>query len=277
MKFTVMGHGGFIGSHLVRHLRAIGEDVSVPARGDPALFDQPLGHLIYAVGLTADFRTRPLETVQAHVCLLRDVLARASFDSLLYLSSTRVYAGQHSTSEASSLQVDPTQAGDLYNLSKLMGESLTLHSGHRCTRVARLSNVIGEQGMPVDNFVPAIAAQALNGRVSLQTSLDSAKDYIDIADVVALLHGIAARGAERVYNVASGANLSHRDWVTALANNLPFELDAGPELPTTRFSPIQIARLEAEFGRPSRSVLDRLPAILRAIEATQAARTSPDT
>ncbi len=91
--FTVLGATGYIGSRLVAHLQAQGHTVWAPARGDAEVFTRPLGHVMYCVGLTADFRTRPFDTVDAHVGLLAEVLRRAQFESLLYLSSTRVYMG----------------------------------------------------------------------------------------------------------------------------------------------------------------------------------------
>ncbi len=265
MKFTVMGSKGFIGSHLVARVLASGHEVYAPDRGDRGLFTQRLGHLVYAVGLTADFRSRPYDTVQAHVCLLREVLQKTEFDSFLYLSSTRIYAGQTDTDEAAGLRVEPMQAGDLYNLSKLLGESLTLHCGRANARVARLSNVIGGQNMPADNFVPAIVRQALSGQLQLQTSLDSAKDYIDVEDAVSLLQTIAERGQHSIYNVASGINLSHREWVQALANCIPFKLSVAADAPTVRFPTVQIARIASEFERPARSTLSRLPEMVRAL------------
>lgn len=263
MKFTVLGASGFIGGHLSHHLTSKGFQVATPRRGDPSLFDEPLGHVIYAIGLTADFRNRPLETVQAHVCVLRELLEKAQFDSMLYLSSTRVYAGMSETSEDSELRVAPLRAEDLYNMSKLMGESLALHSRRTGVRVARLSNVIGDEGMPAENFLPDIVTQALRGKVSLRSSPASEKDYIDIEDVVELLPAIALHGQRSIYNVASGHNLAHRDWIGALRQTLEFELRADSDLPLIGFSPISIHRLAQEFGTPSRSPIDRLPALVR--------------
>ena len=78
--FTVLGASGYIGSRLVAHLQAQGHTVWAPTRGDTEVFARPLGHVIYCVGLTADFRTRPFDTVDAHVGLLAEVLRRAQFD-----------------------------------------------------------------------------------------------------------------------------------------------------------------------------------------------------
>lgn len=74
--FTVLGGSGFIGWQLAATLRQQGEDVYVPPRDHGARFDRPLGDVVYAVGVTADFRSRPFATVEAHVCLLRRVLSR---------------------------------------------------------------------------------------------------------------------------------------------------------------------------------------------------------
>src|SRR3989442_14364126 len=102
--FTVVGGRGFIGGHLVRHLQSLGHTCQVPARGErPA---EP-AHVIYAAGLTGDFRQKPFETVRAHVSDLVALLHHGSFDSFLYLSSTRVYAGQERTEEETSVLVNP--------------------------------------------------------------------------------------------------------------------------------------------------------------------------
>ena len=53
---------------------------------------RPAGHVIDCIGLTGDFRVRPLDTAEAHVGLVARCLAELQFDSFLLLSSTRVYA-----------------------------------------------------------------------------------------------------------------------------------------------------------------------------------------
>ena len=115
-RITVLGAQGLIGSQILHYLQQRGVDTFAPAKHDERIFTEPLGQVIYCIGLTADFRQRPLETVEAHVCLLRRLLATAQFESLTYLSSTRVYAQSDDTSENANLVVNPNQASDLYNL-----------------------------------------------------------------------------------------------------------------------------------------------------------------
>src|SRR5579884_2277402 len=114
MNATVIGAQGFIGSHLVSYLGEIGAAVFAPRKGDPAILSEPLGHVFYCAGLTADFRQKPFETIRAHVAYLLDVLQRAHYESLLYLSSTRVYPGATAGREDETLRVNPCDPSDLY-------------------------------------------------------------------------------------------------------------------------------------------------------------------
>src|ERR1700722_15401606 len=91
VKFTIFGGQGFIGRYLVDYLRERYEDVGVASRGDDKLTN--LGHVIFAIGLTGNFRTRPFDTVEAHVSVLSQTLRQGEFDSWMYLSNTRVYSG----------------------------------------------------------------------------------------------------------------------------------------------------------------------------------------
>lgn len=257
MKFTILGASGFIGSHLLVHLEASGHECFAPARDDAALFERELGQVIYCIGLTADFRRRPFDTVRAHVSFLADVLEKANFESLLYLSSTRVYASALSGGEDARLL-----AGDLYNLSKLTGEALCFASGRSNVRVARLSNVFGND-FSSDNFLPAIIRAAVGeGRVALDTALDAAKDYVSIRDVVAVLPEIAGSGKHRVYNVASGGNTSNRELVEKIRQLTGCRVTVADEVSHVSFPRIETARLEQEFGYLPVSILDCLEELI---------------
>ena len=257
--FTVLGASGYIGSRLVVHLQAQGHTVWAPARGAAEVFTRPLGHVIYCVGLTADFRTRPFDTVDAHVGLLTEVLRRAQFDSLLYLSSTRVYIRAASTNEEAPLAVAPGDPSYLYNLTKLTGESLCHASGRAAVRVARLSNVVGP-GMDAasGNLVADLLHQAQGGHIVLRSDPQSAKDYVHVDDLLDWLPRIALQGRFTVYNVASGVQTTHAQWLawfrTQYANTS--EVQEGAQLQC--FAPIDVARLRGEFGAVARRIWDGL-------------------
>lgn len=270
MKFTVMGGSGFIGSHLVRHLRERGHEVSAPERG--ATPEPRAGHVVYSVGLTGDFRSRLHETVEAHVTQLSRDLRQISFDSFLYLSSTRVYGGLPTgttATEDSKIPVRPS-ADSVYDLSKLLGEALCLGTDNPAVRVARLSNVYGP-GQSAATFLGAVLRQfAEAGKVLIGEAPQSAKDYIGVEETSRLLASIATRGNERLYNVASGTRTSHHDIARAITlatgGNVEFAADA----PLRVFPEIAVSRIMSEFGHQAKSLLDEMPNLIASLYSKQA-------
>lgn len=249
MKFTVLGASGFIGSSLCEYFKSENIEYFAPPRDYVFNKQDKLGHVIYCIGLTADFRTRKFETVDAHVCRLSDFLQTSNFDSLLYLSSTRVYSGIEGTAdELSSLKVNPTVEGDLYNISKLMGESLCLSVPDKKIRIARLSNVIGND-FNSENFITALLKEIKDtGQLKLQTSGDSYKDYISIDSVTYLLYNISVSGKERIYNVAGGENITNNEIVDCIAKKISFKVHEDAHLPGIVFPSISIKRIKEEFS-----------------------------
>jgi nucleoside-diphosphate-sugar epimerase len=247
-QWTVLGGQGYVGSRLVDSLRAMGAEVWVPDREDSELWGRDLGHVVYAIGLTGDFRQRPFDTMEAHVGVLSRVLQRARFESLTYLSSTRVYMGSTRTDEDAPLTVQPADPSDLYNLSKLAGEALCHASGRDGVRVARLSNVVGPSMDPASgNFVASLIAEAKSGHIVLRSHPDSRKDYVHIHDVVEWLVLIGERGQHNVYNVASGRSVSHRQWAEWCAERFGCNWSALEGTSLQDFHPIEINRLQSEF------------------------------
>ena len=334
MKYTVLGATGFIGSHVAALARSLGHEVVCPGRDDN-LDGQHLGHAIYSIGITADFRRRPHDTVTAHVTKLQEVLTRTSFDSLVYLSSTRVYArcaspDEHfdsatrsellpdsrscslpsagrvreegsvasqfhllppspalpaegrenespnygklflasppahpwpGISEETAIPVLPSDFSDLYNLSKLMGESIALASSPR-VRVARLSNVVGPD-FDSDNFILSVIRDCVrNGHVELKTSLDSAKDYVSVDDVAALLLQLGPTGSHSIYNVASGVNTTHGEITRELTQLTGATVSVADASPTITFPRIDIRRAASEFHFTPRRLEGLLPALI---------------
>ncbi|CAB3669361.1 hypothetical protein LMG26696_03799 [Achromobacter pulmonis] len=259
---TVLGATGFIGRQLLARLRADGADCAGPARDEPGLFDRPLGHVIYAIGLTSDFRSRPLDTVEAHVCLLRRLIAAGNFDSLTYLSSTRVYAGSHDTREQAALTVNPNAPGDLYNLSKLMGESLCLHGGHPLARVARLSNVVGLRDS-ADSFIDQLLEEgASSGRIALKTTLSSRKDYLYIDDAVAQILALARSDATGIFNLAQGHGVENRAIAECLRSELGYVVTEAADAQQWAFADIDTQRFQTRFGLTPRAFSDYFPHFL---------------
>lgn len=269
-RITILGASGTIGRRLASHLRSAGHDVFAPARGDAALWRENLGNVFYCIGVTADFRSKPLETIEAHVEIVRRLLAEARFERLVYLSSTRVYGsggGETPVHEATPLTVSPHSGSDLYNLSKLMGESLCLHGSRGRAVVARLSNVVGGEDEDSENFLPSLLRDARAGHIHLRSALDSAKDYIHIDDVVPLLARMVEPQALGIYNLASGIRISHHEWLKAIAASTGAPWSVEPGAPRLLFPPIEINRIRAEFDADPRHPVEALFPSARRLQA----------
>ncbi len=267
-RFTILGAGGFIGGALVARLRAGGHAVNAITRAILPSFlagGAPGGHVIHCIGLTADFRSRPLATADAHVGLVGRILAEVDLESFLFLSSSRVYARAELGREDAEIAVQPGQPGDLYNITKLAGEALCLSDPRPAVRVARLSNVYG-RGMGTYSFLGQVLTEgAASGAVMLRQSLRSAKDYVALDDVVSAVPAIAERGQARLYNVASGVNTSHDAIAGVLTRRLGWRVEVAETAAAVRFPRLDVTRLAVEFGAPASTVLEDLPGLADAV------------
>jgi nucleoside-diphosphate-sugar epimerase len=270
--FTVLGAHGFIGAALVAWLESQDRVVHAVTRASlPALLAarRPAGHVIDCVGLTGDFRERPLETAEAHVGLVARCLSEMRFESFLLLSSTRVYGRAEATHEDVAVPVLPADPSDLYNVTKLAGEALCLATPQSRVRVVRLSNVYGI-GMPEQTFLGQVLREGrATGRIEFRQAAASAKDYVSAAAIVRLLPEIATRGRRRIYNVAAGSNTSHATIAYRLREIAGWQISFAENAPTLRYLPIVTARLDGEFGPTSNNLSADLPTLLALEEESQ--------
>ncbi|MFN0314719.1 MAG: NAD-dependent epimerase/dehydratase family protein [Burkholderiales bacterium] len=266
MRFTILGAGGFIGSALAQYLREQGHECHTPARtvSPPNGSASPaLGHVLYCIGLTADFRNRPFDTARAHVGDLIPWLEHGTFESFLYLSSTRIYSRAAATHEDGTIIACPGDPDDLYNLTKAAGESVCLALQDPRIRVARLSSVVGERGNTHDFLNALLEEGARNGKVILRSHWECAKDYIRLEDVTKVLPKIAAFGSHRIYNVASGMNLANASVCAAISEVTGWEIRLQPNAPIVRSLPVDIGRARQEFGFSPAEVLPAIRALAK--------------
>jgi nucleoside-diphosphate-sugar epimerase len=263
--FTILGAGGFVGGALAAALERAGHTVRAVTRGAlPALLEtrRNAGHVIDCIGLTADFRTRPHDTAEAHVAVTTRCLAALRFDSFLFLSSTRVYARTAATHETEPLPCLPTDPSDLYNLTKLAGEALCLSDPRASVRVVRLSNVYARR-VPPDTFLGQLLAEGQRtGAVRFTQSPQSSKDYISLSEAARLLPVIATGGQHRLYNLAAGTNTSHATIAAGLRRHFGWHIAFAPDAPTHRFPRIDITRLGKEFGAALSNLSADMPTLV---------------
>ena len=258
-RFTIVGGRGFVGSALARSLRSAGHDVSIVAHRDD-LAGAALHHVVYASGIAASSADDPGYAFGAHVAGAERILARSSYDSFLYLSSTRVYGTSERTDEGTPLMVAPG-VPDVYRISKIAGETLTLANASPSARVARLSNVAGASYESPLFLSDVLRQAAQTGRVDVRTQRASAKDYISIDDVCRYLTQIALGGAERIYNVAAGTNIENGAIYDVL-ERLGIIVAIEPAAALARTPVIAVRRLRDEFGPVRDDVLPLVPELL---------------
>jgi nucleoside-diphosphate-sugar epimerase len=259
-RITVFGAAGYVGSALVARLQRTGAEVIAVTRDNIAETPVQLGHAIYAIGLTSDFRSKPIETVQAHVVQLADMLTRKNFSSFTYLSSTRLYKSEASTDELTSISTSPVDADDIYTLSKLLGEALIFRLAGDRGRVCRLSNVYGGNDRS-SNFLTSVLADARSRRsVRIMQDSTSAKDYVHLEDACRAIEAVGLRGTEPIYNVAAGHNTSHQQIADQLKKS-GVAVEFGSDL-VFSFKPINVQRLSSLIDWNPRTLIDDLPELL---------------
>ncbi|WP_293363240.1 NAD-dependent epimerase/dehydratase family protein [Phenylobacterium sp.] len=263
---TVVGAAGFVGARLAARLQADGWSVWAPAKGDPALFERDLGTVFYCAGLTADYDRRPFDTVEAHASLVSELIRADRFERLVYCSSTRLYDGQRKdvAHEAEPLVFDPADPRRVYDLSKALGENLTLTRTGGRGAVARLSNVYDwADGAP--GFLSEWLIRARTTRdLVLESSPNIARDYIHLDDTVEALIALGDRG-QGIYNVAAGRLSTNADIARVFERAgwwVRFTGDASP-LPPPNASAERLAGL----GVVARPVEDVVAAYLEGLPA----------
>lgn len=265
-KATIIGGKGFIGRHLVVRLSAAGWSCHVPERHEVDNGQKDMGHVFYCAGLTADYLRRPFDTVEAHVSLLSRILQADRFESLVYLSSTRLYDSQPGSEgkEEMPLLLAPANPRHLYDLSKALGESLCLVTGKGRARIARLSCVYKDH-TDGEGFLPMLLRRIImenSSTLEVDSSPSFARDYIAVDDVVEALILIATQATQSVYNVASGENTRNDTLFSALTEIsgcriIPMQTTVAPVPPR-----ISIQRITEEFGWQPQSVMERIRTIV---------------
>lgn len=267
-RYSIFGSNGFVGREVARLLESHGHQVTKITRTSWPETGSELGHVIFTIGMTADFRSRLVETFETQLLRLHEALTRYKFSSFTYLSSARVYDGAASTHEETPLLVRPFERDHVYNISKLAGESLCLAFGKPAIRVVRMSNVFGVSDTS-NLFLTAVMREAVqSGSVTIGQSPLSSKDYIPVETVAEALIKIATGGKNQLYNLAAGRNVTHQMIAEILAET-GYKIVFKEGGSVVSFPQIDVSRLNTEFELIQ---TDPTNAIMRVLKALQSNR-----
>jgi len=101
------------------------------------------------------------------------------------------------------------------------------------------------------------------GHFTLLLSLSSSKDYLFIEDAVNLVVDIALKGKQKIYNVASGRNVSNEEILNAVKKHVQFSYTVAESAKDITFPRISIDRISAEFDFDPENILDHIATLLK--------------
>jgi len=257
MHALVTGGVGFVGRHLVEHLRESGDEVSIVDRHGEDAVDITDGPAVRAA--IADARpdavyhlagwadvggswAEPVAAFRANAEGTLNVLlacAAAGVHRVLSVGSADVY-GVVTEAELPLTEASPLRPASPYAASKVAADFLGLQAylgqGLGVIRVRAFNHLGPGQ---TDRFVAAalagrIAANERDGNDTVTVGdLSPRRDFTDVRDVVRAYRLLVERGEPgEVYNVCSGRDLSVQelaDQLLTLARH-PMRLDTDPAL-----------------------------------------------
>ncbi len=232
VKAFVTGASGFVGRHLVAHLRDCGDEVVPTDRSDggPDLLDadgfatlvaEVRPDVVYHLAGQADVAASwlsPIETMRVNVEGTHNILEVArtfGVAKVLTVSSADIY-GVVAPEELPIVESAPLRPVSPYAASKAAADLVALqaHLGHGQDVVrARAFNHLGpgqSKSFVGAGFAARIVAAERSGDDELQTGdLTPRRDFTDVRDVVRAYRLLATEGRPGVaYNICSGTSVS---------------------------------------------------------------------
>jgi nucleoside-diphosphate-sugar epimerase len=264
----VTGADGFIGSHLVKALHAIGHVVITHStrQGDIAnclLNYEGVGHVFHLAARTfvPDSWQAPLSFYEVNLLGTVNVLefCRAHGASLTLISSY-VYGPP---ARLPITEEQPLSAFNPYSHTKILAEETGLYYQRQFSipvTIVRPFNVYGP-GQDRRFLIPKILTQAIDPRQTaiVVADLRPRRDYIFIADLVDLLVRTAFRKEGGIFNAGSGSSWGI-DQVVAIVNDLidvskPVHAEGPTRSDEVLDVVADISRARTEFGWEPRVTL----------------------
>jgi len=271
MRALVTGADGFVGRHLVAHLRALGDEVIETdlATGGPDLLDgerlqallartQPevVYHLAGQADVARSWR-RPRDTFRVNAEGLLNLLISAAeigVSRVLAVTSADIY-GHVDASELPLTEAAPFRPVSPYAASKAAAEMVAVQGqqglGLPVIR-ARAFNHLGPGQS--DRFVAAALAARIvdnerSGRKEVTVgNLTARRDFTDVRDVVRAYRMLMDRGTDgEAYNVCSGIDVAISEVADALIARAahPMQLVSNPALER----PVELSVLRGDYGK----------------------------
>tara|TARA_B100001029_G_C15035833_1_gene440071 strand:- start:49 stop:849 length:801 start_codon:yes stop_codon:yes gene_type:complete len=206
-KYTIFGHTGFLGKNIVRYLKNNNQNCFLPKKKQ-FLFSKNLNNIIYCIGEDNVFNN-PINSIEANLKILTQIITKNKFESFLYISTTRLYLNSDKTSEDDIIKINPFSKEYFFNCLKLASENFCLSQNNKKIKIVRLSNLYGHFFKSQKYLLPTLLRDSVNKKIiNLNINKNSKKNYLNVDDAIKIIIKIATKGKNRLYNVASDKQYS---------------------------------------------------------------------
>lgn len=273
MRVIVTGASGFVGRHLVEHLRNEGDDVHETDRAHDGVditvpdsvrtvFEAAAPEVVYHLAGWSDVGRswdHPFDAVHLNVAGTQAVLeagVRSGARTVVVVSSAEVY-GRAPHDGRAFVEDDPLLPVSPYAAGKAAAEMLcvqaSLAHGLGVIR-ARAFNHLGP-GQLTSFVAPAIAARIVEAeRTGVNTipvgNLEPRRDFTDVRDVVRAYRLLGVAGTPgKAYNVCSGHDISIAELVQMMLDHAEREIRLAPDPALMRAGDITVRRGDSSMLR----------------------------
>ncbi|MCT4643199.1 MAG: NAD-dependent epimerase/dehydratase family protein [Bacteriovoracaceae bacterium] len=243
-KILLIGSNGLVGKALQKELNKYPEfEITLYQKSNlKQELKKYYDNIIYCAGDNRSNLESVLNSIEAHNTILSKFLISNNFSHLTYFSSTRIY-GEKCTSIKNSININFQDPRIFFNLTKLLGESITQFS-KKPICIIRPSNIYGlTTTSPL--FLPTITRHAIEKKlVNMFVSPSYSKDYINVKDVAKHTITLMASNKTGTYNLASGKNVTAKDISEVLVKYTDTEIIWHKPITQEQFTPIDISKTQ---------------------------------
>jgi nucleoside-diphosphate-sugar epimerase len=262
---------GYIGRHLLEVLKVHQERFNIQIlcfnrKNIETVGDVEIDYLFNCAGYTGDSRSKPFETLDAHVNLPIFLLNTARIKRcFISLGSTRIYGflknkNRVFTENYYSKDIH-TGGGYIYDGSKKIMESVLLNHAKTANFrivIPRLSNVFGGhilKDLDDSTFLTVMLKSAISDKkIQTHQHTDSAKDFIFIDDAIeGILRTALFSKNSTCYNICSSKSYSIKEWADFLKIDIKGDENAPPQ-----YSFVSNEKAERELGFKPKTQLNHL-------------------
>ena len=201
-KYTIFGHTGFLGQNIVGYLKKNNLNFFLPQK-NRFIFSKNLNNIIYCIGVDNVFDD-PLDSIEANLKILSKIITKNKFESLLFVSTTRLYLNSNKTSENDLININPNLKNYFFNSLKLAAENFCLSQKNKKVKVVRMSNLYGNHFSKQKYLLPTLLRNSVNKKIiDIYINKKSKKNYLNVDDAIDVIFKVINKGKYRLYNIAS--------------------------------------------------------------------------